>query len=119
MKKRAALPYCVSTELWLEKKYCFCTGERGETAPQSSAGGETPVFCEERSSLQAWLKRTFPMILCCTCNCWHVNNLLRIEEPPLPLGLQPESPLSCETLAEADSGAVPESRGGADGGVRR
>lgn len=59
------------------------------------------------------------MILCCPRNCWHVSNLLRIEEPPLPFGLQPESTLRCETLAEADSGAVPESKGGANGGARR
>lgn len=116
LKKRAALPYCVSTELWLEKS--FVSAQEKEGRPLLGLG-ETPVLCEDRSFLQAWLNCTFPTILCWSCNCWHVNNLLRIEEPPLPFGLRPESTVRCETLAEADSGAVPESKGGANGGERR
>lgn len=119
MKKRAALPYCVSTELWLEKKSFVSAQEKEGRRFLSLAPVKRPLrSVRNRCFLQArWLKLHLshdPLL--------HLQPLA-CEQPAedrgaSTFGLQPESTLRCETLAEADSGAVPESKGGTNGGVR-
>lgn len=46
-KKRDALPYCVSKELWLEKKVLFLHRRKEETRPRLSIGKETPPVSRE------------------------------------------------------------------------
>lgn len=46
MKKRDALPYCVSKELWLEKKFWFLHSRKEERK-----GKETPLSREDRRLL--------------------------------------------------------------------
>lgn len=116
LKKQAAVPYCVSKELSL---WNFLSAhEKGRQF--AICWDPTPAPCfmwgslfAHRPALSAWAARqkllppSWPHIIPPQLLLLACEHLIRIEEPCL----QPESGVHCETVADADSGAVREAGG--------